>query len=692
MTTASSSGRGAGSKGLSALGFCCLAAACLVFNPAAAEEPASEAPVLTTDEVVISSTRTAEPIGRSASSVTVLTHEQIERSPYAGGHELDDLLRSVPGVQPATLSSRYNHPTAQSVTLNGLGTRRTLVLLDGVPLNDGFGGWINWGLIPNNIDRVEVVPGGASNLYGTWAMGGIIQVVTKMPDEGTGFKLDSRAGTLDTYQQALNARYGTEHVRFALGYRWFHTNGFIPVPSYQRGPVDRTDDSRHQLFNGSLAWLPTSRTTIDLSGSLFREDRHFGTNLSLASRTIGNVALGLRSDQGPAGLWEGKLFAQWQTFRNQTSQITPSPLVRLSEFQNLIQTIPSNDFGGSLQWTGSLWGPDRLVLGTDARTIIAQATDDLFSSGGFSGQTLARGQQLGWGLFGEWILPATERLTVTPSVRADWWKNFNARSESPTAATSFQDNVIHVVNPKFSAHYALTDRVRAGASVYQGFRAPTINELYRGFGFGGFSFLPNDQLRPERLTGADVKLEGEWLADRSLRWRLSAHRDEVKDQILFLSQGPTAAQRQNVGKTLSTGGALDLSYRVSPLLSLTLGYAYVDSAITSAPGAPDREGKRIPNVSRSQVTAGMTAGRPDWVEITLMTRYLSRQFTDDLNTQPVADFMVLDASLQHQIRKGLRLVLNGENLTDRHYIATQTGPVKTLGSPLLIMGGIRAEY
>jgi outer membrane receptor protein involved in Fe transport len=672
--------------------FCSLAATCIILSPAAAEESSQEASIMTTEEVVISATRTVEPVSQSASAVTMLTREQIDRSPYAGGHQLDDLLRSVPGVQPATLSSRYNHPTAQSVNLNGLGVRRALVLLDGVPLNDGFGGWINWGLIPNDIERVEIVPGGASNLYGTWAMGGVVHVMTKTPSEGMGFKLDSQAGTLKTYQQALNARYGTDRFRFSLGYRWFHTNGFIPVPAYQRGPVDRTIDSRHQLFNGSVAWTPSGTTTVDLSGSLFREDRNFGTNLNLASRTIGNVALGIRSDQGRAGLWESKLFGQWQTFRNVTSQITPAPLLRLAEFQNVIQTIPSNDFGGLLQWTGSLWGPDRLVLGTDARTIIAQTTDDLFSSSGPTGQTLARGQQLGWGLFGEWIVPATGRLTVIPSVRADWWTNFNARSVSPTTTTGFKDNTVSVVNPKLSANYVLTDRVRVGASVYQGFRAPTINELYRGFAFAGFSFLPNDQLLPERLTGAEAKLEGELFDDRALHWRLSVHRDEVKDQILFVSQGPLAAQRQNVGKALSTGGALDLSYRVSPLLSLTLGYAYVDSTITSFPGAQDREGKRIPNVSRNQMTVGMTGGRVDWVEVTIMARYLSRQFTDDLNTQPVADFVVLDASLQRQLRKGLRLVLNGENLTDRHYIATQTGPVKTLGSPLLIMGGIRGKY
>ena len=664
----------------------------MVFDRAAAEVLDQDPPVLTTDELVISATRVPERIGQSAAAVTLLTQEQIQRSPYSGGHQLDDLLRSVPGVQPATLSSRYNHPTAQSVTLNGLGSRRALVLLDGVPLNDGFGGWINWGLIPNDIERVEIVPGGVSNLYGTWAMGGVIHVITKRPAVGTGFTLDSQAGTLSTFQQGLNARYGTDRFHFSLGYRWFHTNGIIPVPVYQRGPVDRTNDSRHELFNGSLAWMPTSATMIDLSGSLLREDRTFGTTLNVASRTIGTVALGLRSDQGRWGLWEGKLFGQWQTFRNLTSQIIPSPLIRLGEFQNSIQTIPSNDFGGSVQWTGRLFDRDRFVLGTDARTIIAQSTDNLFSQAAFLGQTLARGQQLGWGLFGEWIMPLADRWTVTPSVRADWWKNFNARSESPTTTTAPRDNIISVVNPKLSSSYQLSETLRLGASVYQAFRAPTLNELYRGFGFGGFSFLSNDQLRPERLTGAEVKVEGELLNDRALRWRVSAHRDSVKDQILFVSQGPFAAQRENVGRTLSTGGAVDLSYRIIPRLTVNLGYAYVDSLISNFPGSQDREGKRVPNVSRSQVTMGVTAGRPDWVEATILARYLSRQYVDDANTQPVADFVVLDASLQHQIRTGLRLMVNGENLTDRHYIATQTGSVKTLGSPLLIMGGVRADF
>jgi outer membrane receptor protein involved in Fe transport len=670
---------------------CVTVAAITLFGQAAAEPPDGDA-TLETDELVISATRTPEAAAKTAAAVTVVSEDQIKRSPYPGGHELDDVLRSVPGVQPALLSSRYNHPTAQSITLNGLGTRRALVLLDGVPLNDGFGGWINWGLIPNDLERVEIVPGGSSNLYGTWAMGGVVSVITRTPGSGTSLTLDSQAGTLSTYQQALNARYGGDRFRFSLGYRWFHTNGIIPGPDYQRGPVDRTNDSRHEFFNGSVAWLPTHSTVLDLTGSYFHEDRTFGTTLSIASRTIGNVSLGLRSDQHRAGLWEGKLFGQWQTFRNLTSQIIPAPLVRLGEFQNSIQTIPSNDFGGSLQWTGRLFNADRLVLGTDARTIIGQSTDQLFSQTGFLGQTSSRGQQLGWGLFGEWILPFADRWSVTPGVRADWWKNYNARINTPAGSAVPPDNVISVVNPKLSSAYQIADSLRLGASVYQAFRVPTLNELYRGFASGGFVFLPNDQLRPERLTGAEAKLEGEFLSNRSLRWRLSVHRDEVKDQILFVSRSASAAQRQNVGRTLATGGALDLSYQVGPLLTINAGYAYVDSMIRNVPGNPDREGKRVPNVSRSQVTMGATAGRADFVELVILARYLSRQYVDDANTQPVADFFVIDASLQHEIRQGIRLLLTGENLTDRQYIATQTGQVKTLGSPLLIMGGMRAEF
>lgn len=173
--------------------------------------------------------------------------------------------------------------------------------------------------------------------------------------------------------------------------------------------------------------------------------------------------------------------------------------------------------------------------------------------------------------------------------------------------------------------------------------------------------------------------------------RATGHYDVVKDQILLVTQGPTTAVRQNIGEGRSVGTEVELRSRLDDQLLLNLGYSFVDSVITSFPGNPSREGLRIPNVSRHQVTAAVTVGQVTLVQFTVQGRYLSRQFADDLNRQPVADFVVLDASLRKRIFSGVELFINGENLTDRRYIATQTGAIKTLGQPLLVLAGLKID-
>ena len=201
-----------------------------------------------------------------------------------------------------------------------------------------------------------------------------------------------------------------------------------------------------------------------------------------------------------------------------------------------------------------------------------------------------------------------------------------------------------------------------------------------------------ENLTPERLIGGDAKIEADLLPDRRLTLRLTGHYDEVKDQILFVTESPITARRRNVGRTRTRGGDVELTAQPHALVSFKLGYAYADAVITSFPGNVTREGLRVPNVSRHQVTVGTTLGSLETVQLTVMGRYLSRQYADDLNQQAIADFVVVDASLQKNLGKHWRLTLDAENLTDRSYIATQTGPVKTLGAPLLVMGGLRFEY
>src|SRR5438445_2054381 len=240
-----------------------------------------DAPVSELEEVVVTATRTPVPASQAPGSPTLLTREQIDATPFRGGPQIEDLLRAVPGLQHSLLSSRYNHPTAQLFSLRGLGNRRGLVLLDGVPLNDGFGGLINWGRVPDTVERVEVVSGGSSNLYGTWAMGGVVQILTDQPGPGERVRAESRAGNLNTYSESLSGRYGTDRIGLILDYRWFHTNGLLTVPAYQRGPGDRTDDSRQEHFAGTLRITPDATATATVAGTIL--PAHPPTRTALAT-------------------------------------------------------------------------------------------------------------------------------------------------------------------------------------------------------------------------------------------------------------------------------------------------------------------------------------------------------------------------------------------------------------------------
>jgi len=166
--------------------------ALLVAAPAAAQAPQAAPTPAQLEPVVVSATRTEQRLKDAPASVTVITREDISSSPSP---TTDDLLRQVPGFSLFRRSSSVvANPTTQGVSLRGIGpsgASRTLVLVDGVPQNDPFGGWVYWSRIPlEDIERIEVVRGGGSHLYGSAAMGGVINVVTRRPEP---FAVEGRA-------------------------------------------------------------------------------------------------------------------------------------------------------------------------------------------------------------------------------------------------------------------------------------------------------------------------------------------------------------------------------------------------------------------------------------------------------------------------------------------------------------------
>ncbi len=234
--------------------------------PATAQQPV---PTYKLPPVIVTSTRTGISPENATTYVTVLTHQDIKQSPQL---VLDDLLRQVTGFNTFRRSSSIvtapaDDPEAQGVTLRGVGpggASRALVLLDGIPVNDAFGGWIYWDEIPlNSIDRIEVVEGGGSNLWGNEAEGGVIDIISKRPSESNGVDVLGSYGirnttlccccSLSLSQDAAIVNFNKGPIRGMLEGDFFNTNGWNIVQSNFRGPIDGTSSSINELFAGRVA-------------------------------------------------------------------------------------------------------------------------------------------------------------------------------------------------------------------------------------------------------------------------------------------------------------------------------------------------------------------------------------------------------------------------------------------------------
>src|SRR4029453_13412838 len=154
---------------------------------ATAEVQVTLQPATLSETVTVTASRVEQRLRDVPASVNVMTQEDIRRSPAVPAA---DVLRQIPTFSLfRRTSSLASHPTAQGVSLRGIGpsgVSRTLVLLDGVPFNDPFGGWVYWSRLPlESAERIEVVDSSSSSLYGNYAMGGVINVVTNPPEKRT---------------------------------------------------------------------------------------------------------------------------------------------------------------------------------------------------------------------------------------------------------------------------------------------------------------------------------------------------------------------------------------------------------------------------------------------------------------------------------------------------------------------------
>jgi len=659
-------------------------------------------PASTAEQVTVTATRMQTPLSQTTADVRVLTHHEIAATPAL---TLDGVLQQVPGFTLfRRTGSRVANPTAQGVSLRGVGASgasRALVLEDGIPLNDPFGGWIYWDRVPREaVGRMEVVRGGVSDLYGSSAMGGVINVMTRKATTSE-FSLDTSYGNENTPDGSFWS--GIQHGPWTLDLdgEAFNTDGYILVNQQDRGTVDTPANSEHDVGDVTLERKLGENGRLFAKTTYFRETRENGTPLTYNRTHTRQLAIGADWVSQQAGSFTFRGYGGPEVFDQTFSSVA---IDRNSESLVRAQRVPAQQTGASIQWSRPVGTKQTLLAGFDGREVRGSSNELGFFGGRMTSALGAGGRQRTAGVYGEDVIRLTARWQVTAALRFDRWRNYDALSTSksltstnPATVVNFPERTEKAFSPRLGMLYRLTSNVSLVGSAYRAFRAPTLNELYRGFRVGNVVTNANSDLLGERLTGAEAGAQ--FAAFRhKLTGRGTFFWSDVTDPIanVTLKVTPTliTRQRQNLGRTRSRGVDLDAALQVTPTFRLTSGYEFVNANVLSFTADPSLVGLEIPQVPRHVVTFQALYSNPTaanrWRRLTLALqgRYVGNQFDDDQNLLPLGKFFTLDASLSHRIWSDTEAYVAVGNIFDERYTVQRT-PVPELGPPILFRVGFR---
>jgi outer membrane receptor protein involved in Fe transport len=617
------------------------------------------------ETIVVTPERGAQAAGKATAPATVIPGAEVER-----GKSLDETLRRDPSFAVFRRSSSLvADPSSQGVNLRGIGpsgVSRALVLEDGVPLNDGFGGWMYWGSVPRlGISRVEIAPGASSALYGSSALGGVVQIVTRPIEDHLDVEL--QGGRFETAGGALSVGGRSGRLGGSVDLEGLRTGGYGVLAS--PGPIDQPASSRRGAVRARLEAGLAEGVVASARLAGFAEDQNGGTRYTTAAAGETLAALGLS-----AGAVEARAFARWARFSQQRARIQPD---RSVEDPASAQRAPADDQGISLQWSRG-----GFLAGGDLRRVFGRSIEEPAS--GAIALTAVSGEQRQGGVFAQQLLEPLPWLRVQGALRLDFWNNLGgvrreALVSGPVNDSELPDRSDVALSPRLAVRAHVLSWLSVRAAGYRSFRAPTLNELYRPFQVGPVRTEANPQLGPETLLAAEAGFDLPWL-------RATGFIARLRDPIVNVTVG-TNQMRQNLGSARVRG--LELAGLWAPVsaVRLSLAWTFTDARVSSG----NLAGRLLPQDPRHRLVAAASFADPRIVEVDLQLRWTSEQFDDDANRLRLPGFAVLDFQVARTVAPGWDVFAAAENLLDRRYLVGLQGGIATVGQPLFVRAGVRAR-
>ncbi|WP_298329273.1 TonB-dependent receptor [Asticcacaulis sp.] len=571
-------------------------------------------------------------------------------------------------------SSLSANPTIQGLSLRAIapsGAGRALVTLDGVPQNDPFGGWVIWAGLPvDAIDRARVVRGAGGGAYGAGALTGVVDLDLAPPQSGVSGGVDW--GDSGSWGAQVNGGVGGLSLHYSRARRY----GDAAVRGTQRGAADEG------IFGDDEAMLATWRGEArghDLTLMAGRYDSRRDTGLSGATaRARGHqYALSLTRPTGDTG--DGYRLQVWYRDSDLSNRSVSVLSGRAgTSLANDQFATPAEGYGLNAAWRGES-ATSEWEAGIDARRSEGQARERFrYVSGIATRYRQAGGRTDLAGLY----VQGTRRfgsVSLTGAVRADNWRatrGFRRETDLSNGASVLDLHPANADATVVSARLGLTRQAGVQqwrAAVYNGFRPPSLNELYRPFRVGNDVTEANSALKPETLSGIEV---GWRYAADGLSVDLGVFHNRLRDPISNITVGfgpgtfPTAGfipaggvlrQRQNAGEVRATGVELSARWQAAERLTLTLSGTATDAEM--AGGDPALNGKRPAQAPAYLLSVGGEY-RLDRTRLSAEGLFIGESFEDDLNRQRLSPAVRLRLTAERPVTDELSVRLSVDNALD----------------------------
>ncbi len=623
------------------------------------------------------------------------------------GNDISELMSQYAGYSAfRRTASSSAHPTTQGIRLRHLGanaTSRALILLDGVPQNDPFGGWVYWHRYHEDmLDDININASGGGEAWGNFGAGGVISLQSRRANSPH-FQATAQAGSRGTYSLSFAAtQNATDNVMIDLGAKIYRTDGFHTIEESQRGSLDERANSESSALRGRVRWNAKNDWSFSLAFDNFAEERSNGTSLAQNDTDAFDVSFSAQKDLTSDGSHLN--FSAYSQQREFANVFTAVDSERGSERPALDQfDVPADAAGFSISYLMTMKSNGFLLIGADHRSSDGEVNELFRNLGsGFTRSRIAGGKQAFTGLFTTWRNELNDSNRISTSIRLDrveqsngLREEFNLESNTIIRSDAFPSEDDTEMSFSLAWYHDLNDRTQIRLKGLSGFRTPTLNELYRPFRVRNDITEANVELNSEGFNGIELSWSANPADDQS--YFVSVFHYEIEDIIAnaflsdesgfdplcgFVPDGGSCSQRRNLDESRISGLEARWRLKLNERISTGLSYLFSDSAIQSAETSLDINGRNLPHVPEHRLNMDFSWRALEKLSVWGNISFASEEYEDTRNIRRIDSSTTFQAGIRFALSDEHFIGARVDNLFDEKVnTGVATNGLRTIGAP-----------